>query len=401
MSKRNQASDVRGASRMVVDATAGLTDLVEALHRHIARPATRAGGPVIGGTVAGVTELVYDTIRGVTRVVGAGVDRVLAELAPLVGELDPAPRREALVAALNGVLGDYLVETGNPLAVPMRLRRDGQPLALTRADLAAVARPGARLLVLAHGLCMNDLQWLHDGHDHGAALERDLGYARVCLHYNTGRHISTNGRDFAALLEELVTQWPQPLDDLTIVAHSMGGLVTRSAFHYGTLAAHEWTGKLRRVVFVGTPHHGAPWERGGQWLHLLLGVSGYTEPFARLARVRSAGITDLRYGSLLDEDWQGRDRFARGKRSPRPLPLPPGVECFAIAGTMSPPAGVLAQHLLGDGVVPVRSALGQHDDPERALPFPPDHTWIAPETGHLALLGRPEVYERIREWLAA
>jgi pimeloyl-ACP methyl ester carboxylesterase len=319
---------------------------------------------------------------------------------PLMRELDPAPQREALLAALNGVLGDYLVETGNPLAIPMQLRRDGKPLALTREGLQAVESPSAKLVVLAHGLCLGDLQWLRDGHDHGAALERDLGCARVYLRYNTGRHISTNGRDFAALLEELTTSWPRPLEDLTIVGHSMGGLVARSAFHYGTLAQHEWPRRLRRLVFLGTPHHGAPWERGGQWLHLLLGVSGYTEPFARLGRIRSAGITDLRYGSMLDEDWQGRDRFARGRDTPRPLPLPPGVECYAIAATTSPPSGVLAQHLLGDGLVPLTSGLGQHDDPRRALPFQPDHTWIATETGHLALLGRPEVYERLRAWLS-
>jgi hypothetical protein len=51
---------------------------------------------------------------------------------------------------------------------------------------------------------------------------------------------------------------------------------------------------------------------------LILGVSAYTAPLARLGKIRSAGITDLRYGNLVDEDWAGRDRFAGGgdRRNP-------------------------------------------------------------------------------------
>src|SRR5207248_1368031 len=76
---------------------------------------------------------------------------------------------------------------------------------------------------------MSDLGWTRKGHDHGAALARDLGYSTVYLHYNSGLHVSTNGRAFATLLESLVEEWPVPVEEMTIVAHSMGGLVTRSA----------------------------------------------------------------------------------------------------------------------------------------------------------------------------
>ena len=186
--------------------------------------------------------------------------------------------------------------------------------------------------MLAHGLCLNDLQWNRRGHDHGAALARDLGYTPVYLHYNTGLHISTNGRQLAEALEALVAQWPVPLEEFALVAHSMGGLVARSACHYGALAAHAWPRRLGTLVFLGTPHHGAPMERGGNWIDTLLEISPYTAPFARLGKIRSAGITDLRYGNLADEDWHGRDRFARGDRR-RFVPLPDGVRCFAIGAT--------------------------------------------------------------------
>lgn len=63
----------------------------------------------------------------------------------------------------------------NPLAISMHLRRNGDALDLTREALAAaIPQPGGKLLILAHGLCMNDLQWLRDGHDHGAGARPGL-----------------------------------------------------------------------------------------------------------------------------------------------------------------------------------------------------------------------------------
>jgi len=398
--KRNHATDLRGVSRMAIDATTGLADLVEVLQNRIARGPAKLGGPLVEGAVHGITRLVYASIRGITRAIGGGLDAVLAQLSPLLGEMESSPAREQLVAALNGVLGDYLAETQNPLAIDMKVRQDGKPL-----DLAALAAgSGAQhknLLVLVHGLCLNDLRWQRDGHDHGAALGRDLGYLPVYLHYNTGLHVSTNGQAFAQQLETLVAAWPGPLESLAIVAHSMGGLVTRSAFHYGTTAKQAWPQTLRKIVFLGTPHHGAPLERSGQWIDVLLGATPYTAPFRRLGRARSAGITDLRHGSILDEEWQGRDRFAHSADLRRPVPLPQGVACFAIAAHLGSAGGERDAHPLGDGLVPIASALGRHKDPRFDLDFPPAQTWIAHETNHLDLLSRPAVYQHLREWLAA
>ena len=398
---RNHVSDVRGATRLAIDAIAGVTGLVEAMHSNIAAKPAKLGGPIVGGAVNGTASVVYKSIRGVTRAVGGGLDLALRAVAPALGEMESPPARESLVAVLNGVLGDHLAETHNPLAIAMHMRRDGKPLTLTREALAAaIPKPRAKLVVLAHGLCMNDLRWARDGQDHGAALAKDLGYTAVYLHYNTGLHISTNGRALADQLEALVAAWPVPLEELTIVAHSMGGLVTRSAFHYGTAAGHGWPQELRKIVFLGTPHHGAPLERGGHWIDILVGKTPYTAPFTRLGRIRSAGITDLRHGSVHDEDWQGRDRFAHGKDPRQPMPLPEGVQCYAIAATTGRADAALRHELIGDGLVPVPSALGQHRDPRLTLSFPASHQWIAYGTSHLDLLARPEVYERIRRWLA-
>ncbi|MEO5765637.1 MAG: alpha/beta hydrolase, partial [Casimicrobiaceae bacterium] len=146
-------------------------------------------------------------------------------------------------------------------------------------------------------------------------------------------------------------------------------------------------------------HHGAPLERHGNVVDRLLGVSRYTAPFARLGRLRSAGITDLRYGNLVDEDWMGRDRFAGTGDVRQAVPLPAGVACFTVAATTGKRSGDLSDRLIGDGIVPLASALGHHDSPGRALDFAPSRQWIGHDMNHLDLLSRPAVYAQIRRWM--
>ncbi len=379
---RNPASDLRGATRLVVEATEGVAGIVVDMQ-----------GPTLG--IAG---LVHRSIRGVTRLVGGGVDALLAPFVPLLGETRSRPAMEAALAVLNGVVGDHLAATGNPLAIPMRLRREGVPLDL-RKDALAAAIPGAggKILVLVHGSCMNDLLWNRNGHDHGAALARELGYTAVYLHYDSGLHVSTNGRELASLLEQLAVAWPVRVEELSILAHSMGGLVSRSACHQAVEAGRRWPSLLGKLVFLGTPHHGAPAERLGNWVHVVLGAAPFTGPLARLPRIRSAGVTDLRHGNLLDEDWQGRDRFGRGPDRRRPVPLPRRVKCLAVAASASKgPGGAIR----GDGLVPVDSALGRHRDPAMTLALPPSGRFIVWGASHLDLLDRPEVHAHVRDWMA-
>jgi len=392
--------ELRGINRLVMAGIAGVVDLVEAMHYNIARIPGLAATSERDRT-QGITGLVYRSIRGIAALTGRGLDVLLAELEPLLGKRSRGPKREALLAALNGVLGDYLAASNNPLAITMRMRRGGVALPDERESLAAVLpHAGGKLLVLLHGLCMNDLEWKRKGHDHGAALARDLGYTPVYLHYNSGLHISTNGRAFAERLEALVRSWPVPLTELVIIGHSMGGLVARSACHYGELARHEWLHRLDKIVFIGTPHHGSPLERGGNWVDLLLGASRYTAPLGRLGKIRSAGITDLRFGNLVDEDWNQGDRFKRTRDLRVPVPLPQGVACYAIAATTGNRADDLSDRLLGDGVVPLASALGRHANPKLALTFDDSRQYVAYGIGHLDLLSRPEVYGQIKHWLA-
>lgn len=397
----NATSDLQGVGRLLVDAVTGVTDIVEEMHRNIA-----GLSPIVGrapaGRTRGITGLVYRNVRRVTGVVGSRLDMALARLAPLITGVGVSPaRREAVLAALNGVLGDYLVASNNPLAIPMRLRRHGRPLTLDRDALSRdVEHPAGRLVVLVHGLCMNDLEWERDGHDHGASLERELGFSALYLHYNSGLHISTNGCEFAESMERLVQAWPVPIDELVIVGHSMGGLVARSACHHASREGHAWLRRLKTLVFLGTPHHGAPLERAGNWAHILVAISPYTAPFARLGALRSAGIRDLRHGNLVDEDWVRTPKAHR--HDPRTfVPLPSGVRSFALAASRQPRPSRTGRNPVGDGLVAVNSALGVHRNATMTLPIPDARKAVCHGLHHLELLSSPEVYEQIRNWLAA
>ena len=388
------SSDIRGATRLAVDATMAITNIVENMHRNIAR-APWIFGEVAPGRTRGVTGLVYSSIRTVAGWVGSGLDAALKQLQPLIDAATVeagSAGRDAIVAAINGVLGDYLAATGNPLAMDMDIRRDG---------LSLDAPQGPRLLLLIHGLCMNDRQWRRNGHDHGAALAAELGYEAAYVRYNSGRHVSLNGRELSELLERFVEGAGVPVEELAIIGFSMGGLLARSACHYAAQAGHRWPLRLKRLIFLGTPHLGAPLERGGSGLHMLLDLSPYSAPIGGLARLRSAGITDLRHGNLIDEDWADADRFDRSARRPQPLPLPANVHCAALAGTTGQRVGDLHDRLLGDGLVPVASALGEDRDAARCLSFAPEWKWIGYGMNHLDLLDRREAFDALRQALTA
>ena len=412
------ASDIHGLAQLATQATLGVAGLTENVHGNVYKTVASFFGPLgarfvdrtVGGSgvrSAGVTGLVYGGVRGVARLAGGTVNALLSSVVPLVAEKASSRSREAMLATLNGVLGDQLQASGNPLAIRMSLRHEGQPLTLEPAALAQ-RLPGAsaRLLVLIHGLCMNDLQWHtppgSDGApavDLGLDLSKTLGYTPIYVRYNTGLHTSENGALLSQQLEHLAQHWPPGLVELRVLAHSMGGLVTRSAFHHAQTHDLQWQHKLKAIVFLGTPHHGAPLERAGNWVDVVLGSTPFSRPFARLGHLRSAGITDLRYGHVLATDWEGHDRFRRQPDRRTPCPLPPHVDCFTVAATAARQRSPLSERLLGDGLVPLDSALGHHPDPALQLPFAKNRQYIVYGTHHMQLLSDAAIGAQILHWL--
>lgn len=408
-----RASDLRAAAALAVQATHAITGITEGVHQSVWRTLGASHGATPAHTT-GLTGLVYQGIHGVTALIGRGLASALTRLEPLLqgveDQSDESPERLAVIAALNGVMGDRLAASNNPLSLPMTLRlpeqstqdRQGPEANLASNLMLTNAEP--KLLLVIHGLCMNDLQWTTQRQDHSlnhaSSLANALGYTPVYLRYNSGLHVSQNAQTLAQQLEALVARWPTALSQISVLAHSMGGLLIRSALFYANQDGQHWPDLVKHIVFLGTPHHGAPLERAGNWVDELLGSTPYSRPFAKLGQLRSAGVTDLRYGHLLDVDWQGHDRFRRQPDRRQPVPLPERIACYAVAATTATKRGSLADRLLGDGLVPLPSALGQHADPARCLVFAPSYQMVLYNTHHMQLLSSPLVTRQLLLWLA-
>ena len=381
---RTNVSDLQGAARLAFDATLGITTLVEKMHHTIQLVHPPLGASRAEST-SGLTGLIYRTIRGTTRVIGKGLDAGLTPVAAFLPEGESTASRNAWVSAINGVYGDHLERTANPLAIEMSFLHEGEVVDPEQPG-SVVQDVSGKVLLAIHGLCLNEQHWVRDGQHRIAEAASTSGHTIIHLRYNSGRSIDENGRSLAELLEALLAHWPVPVTELAIVGHSMGGLVARSGIHHGTAAGYAWRGQLRKLFSLGTPHHGAPLERGGNLLDYVMGLSPYVAPFTSLGKARSAGITDLRYGSITGVEQEF-------------VPLPDDVECYALAATLGKRRSLLAERLVGDGLVPLDSALGRHTDRSRTLAVPKQRQWVGYEMGHLELLGRPEVYSQLEKWL--
>ena len=126
--------DLCSYGRLAAAGVIGVTDAAESLHEAIVRVAPPLGRPRAGRT-RGVARIVYGSIRGITRLVDRGLDLASGPTGRKWSEGVSTPSREAWRAAVNGVFGDRLAASDNPLAITMQLRRGGESLPLTRAAL--------------------------------------------------------------------------------------------------------------------------------------------------------------------------------------------------------------------------------------------------------------------------
>jgi hypothetical protein len=355
----------------------------------------------------GITSLVYRGLHTAIAVAGGAARRAARVAAKGDEDLRPGSPADLAIAALNGFAGDRLAHTGNPLATIMGLRHRGRNVALERGALAATFRKASpRLAVFVHGLACNESLWRlhaerHYGNRHttyGSRLQTDLGYTPLYVRYNSGLHVSDNGRQLAQLLDRVVTAWPVPVDELAVVGHSMGGLVSRSGCLYAQEAAHDWVRLVRHVVFLGSPHLGAPLEKAANVAAWLLGRSDITRPFADALNARSLGVKDLRFGSLRDEDWQGVDLDALLVNHTGQVPLLEGAAHYFVAATVTRdprhPLGVA----IGDLLVREASAYGRGR--VRRTQFSLNNGRHFGPMHHFDLLNHPDVYEQMRRWLA-
>jgi pimeloyl-ACP methyl ester carboxylesterase len=384
-----RSAEIRAAGDLAGRALAGTGTLVRDMHTAIARRAFAAAGP--GGEPArvvhdGVSATVYGGVRATLHALPRGAGAMLACVTPHDTASLADSRRGALaLAALNGAIGDALHLEDSALAVPMTLRRRGAIV-----DPEAVV--GDRLAVFVHGLGETDGAW-RLGADaqrpgYGACLQRDFGYTPLELRYNTGRHISHNGRDLARLLGRIA-----PVEEIVLVGHSMGGLVARSACHYGRLEGHHWTAAVRHVFCLGSPHLGAPLEKGVNLLGWALRLVPETRAVARVVDGRSAGIKDLRFGACVEEDWCDCDPDELLTDRCHDVPFLEHATFYFVAATLDGIAG----DLLGDLLVRYPSASGSGR--RRRVDFAIENGHRLDGLTHFDLLNHPAVYEQMRAWL--
>jgi pimeloyl-ACP methyl ester carboxylesterase len=408
MSETRQVDEVRSLTRLGFDELGRATGGIGGIHSAIAARAFRASGwgAIPARTLHdAISNGVYAGLAGATRLVGRAAETGVGRRVVRDGRrLSTTPGGAFVIGALNGLIGDALEREGSDLQEPMSVRIGSRPVAL-EPDALARAYPDAaqHLVVFVHGLMETELAWRMgagaEGETYATRLRRDLRCTPLEVRYNTGRHVSENGLSLADLLEELVAAWPVEAHRVALVGHSMGGLVARSACYQAAERGDSWVRRVRHVVSLGTPHMGAPLAQGVHYASAALYAVPETRPFAAFLRRRSAGIRDLRQGSLVDADWRDCDPDALKAVACREIPLLEGATHCFVAATVTPGGRDPVGRLIGDCLVLQPSASGRSRT--RRIPFEEEYGMHVGGTHHLALLNHPKVYERMLAWLEA
>ena len=342
-----------------------------------------------------ITDGVYSTISHVATTAAPIADKAVHD--QTAGKLSDQSGGARVLAVLQGLIGDKLHEQGSVLATTMSVRVDGRRVDLDTDSLRA-AYPGATgdVVVFVHGLIETEAFWaLGKRPTYSQRLGADIGITGIEIRYNTGLHISDNGVLLSELLDQLVAAWPVPVTSISLVGHSMGGLVIRSAC---AVPGGSWVDRVRTVVSLGTPHTGAPLEKVVHYGSAALNALPETRPFGSLLRRRSTGIRDLRFGSLDERDWRDREPDALRAAPPIDVPLLDGVSYYCVTATIARTPANPIGWVLGDGLVQVRSAQGRSR--KRDMGFERDNRLHLPEAHHFTLLNDERIYERLRVWLS-
>lgn len=370
------------------------------------------------GTAAAPVALAHDAISDVaynsTKLLGSTLIKVSGRGAAVAQGPDAAPMERSPVGriikgALSGAFGDRLAEQGNPFAVQMAVRLAGRDVEATPAALAdAFPRATGEVVVFLHGLCETEDAWRLAARvarragsprppTYGRRLRDELGYTPLYIRYNTGLHVSDNGRKLAALLEDVLQSWPVDVEGIALIGHSMGGLVARSACHYG--AELDWPAKVAHVFMLGTPHTGAPLEQAAHAASCALARLPETRPVAKALNARSVGIKDLGRGYLTDECWGGQDPEAYLRSTARDIPFLRTANHYFIAASLMRDHDHRFGRHVGDLLVRHSSAWG-FEPPGQRLRFPIENYRHYGGATHFDLLGHPAIADQLVKWLS-
>jgi pimeloyl-ACP methyl ester carboxylesterase len=406
-----RAVELRDAGALTGTALSEVAVVARDVHRAIARRVFRtlgASAEPVQRIHDGIAAVAYGSTQVGLALIPPVVGSAVAAFTTDTGSAHDGRTGRFVLGALSGFWGDRMATKHASLATPMSLRTHGGDRRRRAQDLVAdLTEPTGRIAVFVHGLCESDQSWWLAATRHwgdadttyGSLLAAEQGWTPLYLAYNTGLHISTNGRALSQLLDELVLVWPVGIDEIALIGHSMGGLVARSACHVAEADGSSWVRSTRHIVCLATPHLGAPLERAVNAGTHALRKFPETQPFATWLDRRSVGIKDLRYGALVDGDWLDidPDEFLRNRCSE--VPFSPGVIYYYIGVTLTKqPTGPVSR-LMGDLLVQYPSASGAGR--RRRLPFEIEHGRHIGGLHHLDLLNNPEVYRQLATWIGA
>jgi hypothetical protein len=252
---------------------------------------------------------------------------------------------------------------------------------------------------MVHGL-MNDESIWHSEELHllqrlGSALEMNAEASILYLRYNTGLHISENGRSLSNLVQNLINKYKTEINELVIIAHSMGGLVSRSSCYYCTNQNQSWTALLKKVFLIGVPNEGSYLARAAYNIDNFFKKLNRSEKewIAKMLDIRSNGIKDLSFAFLVDEDWlKLPEKNAKNIKPTKVLPLP-NVDYYLIAAAVSEKSKLKRiLSYFGDGLVEESSALSSLF---KTFSFESGSVTMKlfPDENHLSLLESKDVLE--------
>ncbi|MFC5679389.1 esterase/lipase family protein [Aeromicrobium endophyticum] len=376
-------------------------EMHQAVARRVFRATRLVGGRVPEPLHDAVVTSVYGAVSGVLRV-SSGSVRALASRG--VGRpVESSHRGRLVVAAINGLIGDELRMLDDPQAITMAIRAEGADVPASGWPLAEAFRGAtSHPVIFLHGLCENDESWSNGartiGTTYAERIAAETDGTPVMVRYNTGLHISENGKHLDALVQQLVASWPVDVTRITLVGHSMGGLVARAATNHATAAGETWQHLVRDVICLGTPHAGANLEKVAHLGSRLLRFWPESRPFGSILDARSAGIVDLRHGYITRDEWEGQDltgQWGLDRIAAAPLPH---AEYHFVAATLGASQRHPLSSVLGDLLVHFSSATGVG----RNGPIVDGARFeYLSSAHHFALLNHPQVGDWIVEWLTA
>lgn len=378
---------------------------VRDMHRALSKRAFGAtrffGGQLPESLHDAVVTSVYGALSGILRVSSGSVRALSARGIGRPMESNAGGRR--IIATVNGLIGDELRMLDDPQAIKMAVRKDGEDIVATSFPVKQAYRDGtSHLVILVHGLCESDESWFQrekiNGTTYVARIAEETDGTPVLVRYNTGLHVSENGKHLDALIRQLIDAWPVDVTRVTLVGHSMGGLVVRAATNYATAASEVWPQLVKDIICLGTPHTGANLEKVAHLGSRLLRFWPVSTPLSAILETRSPGIVDLRHGYISQDEWEGQDltsQWGLDRIAAAPLAH---AEYHFVGSTLGATRHHPFSAVLGDLLVHFSSAAGMG----RTGPVVAGARFeYVPSAHHFALLNHPKIGDWLVEWLNA